>query len=158
MKIIKTAKYLEKAAQFDDYESHEPYDGEDYNNWEDEQVFQDREGREDEYNEDEDPEDYQSIEPVYDMDGEIEGYELVEHGTYPDSSVLAGQASRKVTDGANTVEELKVKYPNAEISDISTHMSSEFGGPTVPDNLDLDFGNDYDERQDDFEDDPRYSI
>jgi len=154
MKIIKTAKYLEKAAQFDDFEDYEPYDGEDYNNYEDEQVFQDREGREDEY--DEDPDDYQSIEPVYDIDGEIEGYELVEHGTYPDSSVLAGQSKRSPIDGADTVEELQAKYPNAQVSDISTHMSSEFGGPTVPDNL--DFGDDYNERFDDFEDDPRYSI
>jgi hypothetical protein len=141
MKIIKTAKYLEKTAQFDDYE---PYEGSDIDNWENEQVFQDNEG----YEYEEDP-DYQSIEPVYDMEGEIEGYELVEHGTYPENSVLAGQSKRSVIDGANTIEELKAKYPSAKVSDISTHMSSEFGGPTVPDNL--DFGNDYDERSDSYD-------
>jgi len=154
MKIIKTAKYTEKVAQYgDDFGDYEPYEGEDYNNWEDEQVFQDREGREDEYDE---PDDYQSIEPVYDMDGEIEGYELIEHGTYTESSVLAGQASRKVMDGANTIEELQAKYPDAEVSDISSHMSSEFGGPTVPDNL--DFGSDYGERYDDYNDDSRFGV
>ena len=139
MRIIKTAKYIEKVSQFDDFGDYEPYEGEDYNNFEDEQVSQDREGQE---FEDDDPEDYLSIEPVYDPDGEIEGYELVEHGTYPESSVLAGQASRRIIDGANTAEELKAKYPDAEVSDISTHMSSEFGGPTVPSNLDLDYGDD----------------
>ncbi|MBT7350003.1 hypothetical protein HN803_04385 [candidate division WWE3 bacterium] len=154
MKIIKTAKYIEKTAQFDDFDDYEPYEGEDYNNWEDEQVFQDREGQE--YDNEEDPDEYQSIEPVYDMDGEIEGYELVEHGTYPESSVLAGQASRKVMDGANTIEELQAKYPDAEVSDISSHMSSEFGGPTVPD--DLNFGSDYGERSDDYNDDPRWGV
>ena len=156
MKIIKTAKYLEKAAQYgdDDFGGYEYDEGSDIDNWEDEQVFQDHEG--DDYDDEEGSDDYQSIEPVYDMDGEIEGYELVEHGTYPESSVLAGQSSRKVFDFARTAEELKQQYPDAKVSDISSHMSSEFGGPTVPDNL--DFGSDYGERSDDYNNDPRYGI
>ena len=159
MKIIKTAKYIEKTAQygddFGDFGDYEPYEGEDYNNWEDEQVFQDREGQEYE-DEDEGPDEYQSIEPVYDMDGEIEGYELVEHGTYSERSVLAGQPSRKVLDGANTSEELKAKYPDAEVSEHSSHMPSSLGGPTVPDNL--DFGSDYGDRFDDYQGDPSYGV
>jgi len=151
MRIIKTAKYLEKTAQygdFDDFGDGSYDEGDDLTNWEEEQVFQDNEGHDYEENPD-----YQSIEPVYDMDGEIEGYELVEHETYPENSVLAGQPKRSVIDGANTIEELKAKYPTASVSDISTHMPSEFGGPTVPDNLD-----DYDERFNDFDDDPGYGV
>ena len=154
MKIIKTAKYLEKAAQYgdDDFGGYEYDEGSDIDNWEDEQVFQDHEGDYDDDYDEEGTEDYQSIEPVYDMDGEIEGYELVEHGTYPESSVLAGQSSRKVFDFARTAEELKQQYPDAKVSDISSHMSSEFGGPTVPDNID------YDERLDDYNDNPNYGV
>jgi len=147
MKIIKTAKYIEKAAQygddFGDFGDYEPYEGEDYNNWEDEQVFQDREGQEYD-DEEEGPDEYQSIEPVYDIDGEVEGYELVEHG----------QSSRKVFDFARTAEELQKQYPDATVSEHSSHMPSSLGGPTVPSNLD----DDYDERVNDYRDDPRWGV
>jgi len=128
MKIIKTARYLQKTSQFDDFGDYGAYDeGSDLDNWENEQVFRDHEGMEDDY---EDTDEYLSIEPV-EFDGATE-YEVIEHGVYPESSVLAGQPSRRVIDSARTIEELQQKYPQATTSDVSTHMPSEFG-PAVSD-------------------------
>jgi len=113
MKIIKTAKYIEKASQFE-------YDeGDDLTNWEEEQVFQDQAiERQDENFEDEE---YLSIEPQF-TGGRPDGYVLVEHGVYPDSSVLAGQPRRSSLDFADTAEELKERHPEAEVLDRSSKV------------------------------------
>ena len=43
-------------------------------------------------------------------------YGVYEYGTYPDSSVLAGQERRSFIDRFPTLEEAKAAYPSAEYS------------------------------------------
>jgi hypothetical protein len=58
--------------------------------------------------------DYYTIEPDED------GFWVVAHGEYGESSVLAGQSSRTLTRHYPTVEEAKTEYPDAEVIDHST--------------------------------------
>ena len=55
--------------------------------------------------------DYYTVEPARDGDG----FWLVAHGTYPESSVLAGESSRTLTKWYATEEEAKAAHPYAEV-------------------------------------------
>lgn len=60
--------------------------------------------------------DYYTIEPSVDDDG----FWLVAHGTYEESSVLAGQTSRCLTRHYPTVDAAVADNPDAEVIDHST--------------------------------------
>ena len=65
-----------------------------------------------------------TIEPSQDGDG----YWLVAHGEYEESSVLAGQPSRTLTCWYATKAEATVNNPEAEVLD---HITGDpFGNPT----------------------------
>ena len=49
-------------------------------------------------------------------------YAVYEHGEYPHYSVLAGQYRRSFVD-SGTLEEMKEKYPEAEVKEFSTKVS-----------------------------------
>ena len=44
-----------------------------------------------------------------------DGFNVYEWGTYPRSSVLAGQTKKQMIDGFDTLEEAKEAYPEAEV-------------------------------------------
>jgi hypothetical protein len=43
------------------------------------------------------------------------GYNVYEFGTYPRSSVLAGQTRKQFVDGFDTLEEAQAAYPDADV-------------------------------------------
>lgn len=47
-------------------------------------------------------------------------FAVYEHDEYPESSILAGNVRRTAIDFADTAEELKEQYPDAEVLDHST--------------------------------------
>ena len=64
-------------------------------------------------------------------------FAVYEHGTYPRSSVLAGQPSRRfINGGFKTVEEAKAKYPNARIIPGTTHIPVDVLTAHLPDDSD----------------------
>jgi hypothetical protein len=65
--------------------------------------------------------------------GEMDGYSLIGHGEYTDSSMLAGQYAQAKLDFFATLEEAQAKYPNVPISE-DAPLSGKFltGVPTNP--------------------------
>jgi hypothetical protein len=61
------------------------------------------------------------IEPARGATYAHEGVAVYEYGTYPESSVLAGQTSRTYLEGFETVEEASAKYPEAIVSESSLY-------------------------------------
>lgn len=59
-----------------------------------------------------------TIEPF--RDTFFEGFAVYGHGTYPESSVLAGQPSRSCLDMGDTLDALRAEWPHAEVIDHST--------------------------------------
>ena len=59
---------------------------------------------------------YYTIEP----DDTGEGFWVVEHGVYPESSVLAGQDRRALLAHYDTVKQAKQSYPQANVLEWST--------------------------------------
>lgn len=57
-------------------------------------------------------------------DESIEKYEVVGHGQYEDSSVLAGQEGRWVLDWYDSLDEAKTQHPDAEVIDGRTSRPS----------------------------------
>ena len=49
------------------------------------------------------------------------GWNVYTWGTYPDSSVLAGQTKTQFVDSFNTLEEAQEKYPEAEVGYRDAH-------------------------------------
>jgi len=131
--------FIKKEAQYDnfsgfpeDWEGRVPEDwgADDYNEWEAEQVFQDRELGEEE----EEEKEWLTIEPHFShIDrGRQDGFEVVLHGTYEESSVLAGQPKRQVLDFFDTIEEAQSQFPNAEVTEHSTKVDIPMPD-TIPD-------------------------
>jgi len=108
-----------KKAQFDDYDVPDDWGVDDYNVWEEEQVFQDREG-EDFHEEEEETGPDITIEPSFSHTGQRDGFEVVEHGVYGPSSVLEGQTRRTILDFFPTVEDAQQQYPEAKVVEHST--------------------------------------
>ena len=59
-----------------------------------------------------------TIEPY--RDTLFQGFAVYGHGVYPESSVLAGQASRSNLDMFETLEDARREWPFAEVLDHST--------------------------------------
>jgi len=66
--------------------------------------------------------DYYTIEPYADPFGGPGGVAVYGHGTYPDSSVLAGQSRRAFLDSFPTVEEARAEWPHADVLDHSSKV------------------------------------
>ena len=126
MKIIKTQKCfkIEKIAQFGDEDLYNDPDwgADDAARWEEERVWEDisqGEGREFETEDFSEDEEKITIEPFFNHLGVKEGYKAVKHGIYEQDSVLEGQPRYQVID-FGSLEELKKKYPDADVVEHST--------------------------------------
>ena len=82
---------------------------------------------------------YLTIEPSrFDNTPDISVYG---HGTYPQGSVLEGQARRTFLDSFSTVEEAKQKYPEAEVLNNTSYLPHQPLPSTPPHDFDpLDAG------------------
>ncbi len=64
-------------------------------------------------------------------------WDVYEHGVYEQSSVLAGQPKRVWIDGGfKSPEEAKVKYPDANIIEGTTHIPVDIMTAHLPDEED----------------------
>jgi hypothetical protein len=62
------------------------------------------------------------------------GFSVYEHGEFPASSVMAGQARKSFLEGFNTVEEAQAAYPEAVEG--YREANNTFGHLSGPDTLD----------------------
>ena len=76
---------------------------------------------------------------TYTIEPDPEGVVVMRHGTYPDSSVLAGQYHRAPVDYYQTVTEARAAYPKARVLAAPSPKSTA----TVPLNPPADFDPSY---------------
>lgn len=60
------------------------------------------------------------------------GYDVYGHGTYEQSSVLAGRAKRAYLDNFPTIEAVKAEYPDATSQDHSSRVEGYNSGDLMP--------------------------
>lgn len=115
----------QKTAQFDDFGAEDfgwPGDGSGMDDLADMQANEADDYRNEGYDEvyDDAGGDDITIEP----DG-MGGYDVVEHGVYENSSVLAGQPKRQIIDSFDDIDAAKASYPEAEVLSHQTQSSAQ---------------------------------
>mgnify|MGYP003971937839 CR=1 FL=1 len=160
MKIIKTAKYIEKTAQYGDDFGYEPYEGEDYNLYEEREVFRDREGQEDDYD-DPKPEAGEPINIIQGSDPSRSGIvdEYIENRSMISESPELTTWVRISLDEGREYLDVPVDAPNVDIWWDDEDGSWEVKVEDINDESSTpDFGSDYGERSDDYNDDPSWGV